>query len=281
MLTVKLPSAPAPIEPQHQEILMVTNADLRESANLACWPVQQQFEIKLQAALERHGYRMRRAHPVDAQRGHGFISNQRQGSDLFAQIDADAPVIVLLTAWQYSHHIAPSLIHHRGPVLLLANFDGTWPGLVGMLCMAGSLTSLGKQYSRLWSVNFDDDLFEQGLATWLRNGAVSHPTGYLRPIEPTHPVMASVAGQQGAAGREYLLRNKAIIGLFDTFCMGMINGVFPQQAMVNIGMPIESLSQSALLIEMNKVPQALRRPVCSGMKTVGWTLSLVATASRS
>lgn len=258
MLTVKLPSAPAPIEPQLQEILMVTNADLRESANLACWPVQQQFEIKLQAALERHGYRMRRAHPVDAQRGHGFISNQRQGSDLFAQIDADAPVIVLLTAWQYSHHIAPSLIHHRGPVLLLANFDGTWPGLVGMLCMAGSLTSLGKQYSRLWSVNFDDDLFEQGLATWLRNGAVSHPTGYLRPIEPTHPVMASVAGQQGRQVGEYLLRNKAIIGLFDTFCMGMINGVFPQQAMVNIGMPIESLSQSALLIEMNKVPQALR-----------------------
>ena len=27
---------------------------------------------------------------------------------------------MLLTAWQYSHHIAPSLITHRGPVLLLA-----------------------------------------------------------------------------------------------------------------------------------------------------------------
>ena len=40
--------------------------------------------------------------------------------------------------------------------------------------------------------------------------------------------------------------------------MGMINGVFPQQAMIDIGMPIESLSQSALLVEMAKVPDALR-----------------------
>ena len=71
---------------------------------------------------------------------------------MFAGIDPEAPVIVLLTAWQYSHHLAPSLAQHRGPILLLANFEGTWPGLVGMLCMAGTLTSLGKHYSRLWSV---------------------------------------------------------------------------------------------------------------------------------
>lgn len=136
MLTLNLPASPTPVVSQDNEILMITNADLRESANLACWPVQQRFEEKLQAALERHGYRMRRAHPVNAERGHGFISSQREGSDLFAAIDPDAPLIVLLTAWQYSHHIAPSLVHHRGPVLLLANFDGTWPGLVGMLCLS-------------------------------------------------------------------------------------------------------------------------------------------------
>ncbi|AHG21532.1 signal transduction protein [Chania multitudinisentens RB-25] len=269
MLTLHLPPAPTPIKTQQQEILLVTNADLRESANLACWPVQQAFEEKLQAALERNGYRMLRAHPVDTERGHGFISSQRQGSDLFAQIDPDAPLIVLLTAWQYSHHIAPSLTRHRGPVLLLANFDGTWPGLVGMLCMAGSLTSLGKHYSRLWSANFDDELFEQGLKTWLRNGAVSHPTGYLHAIAPTHRVMASEAGQKGRQVGEYILRHKAIIGLFDTFCMGMINGVFPQQAMVNIGMPIESLSQSALLVEMNKVPQELREACLTWYETRG------------
>nr|WP_313079916.1 signal transduction protein [Atlantibacter sp.] len=237
---------------------MITNADLRESANLACWPMQEKYEAKLQDMLGKLGYQMKRAHAVDHQRGHGFISSQRQGSDLFAQIDENAPLIVLLTAWQYSHHVAPSLVHHKGPILLLANFDGTWPGLVGMLCLAGSLTSLGKSYSRLWSENFDDELFVDGLKTWLRYGSLQHSLSYLHPVPATHPVMATEAGKLGRNVGEYVLRHKEIIGLFDTFCMGMINGVFPQQAMVNIGMPIESLSQSALLVEMAKVPDSLR-----------------------
>lgn len=258
MITQTLPSVPQKITAGKNEILMVTNADLRESANLACWPVQQKYEAKLQDALSSLGYSMIRAHPIDEARGHGFISSQRQGSDLFAQIDENAPVIVLLTAWQYSHHVAPSLVHHKGPVLLLANFDGTWPGLVGMLCLAGSLTSLGKSYSRLWSENFDDDLFLNGLKTWLRYGSLQHSTRYLKDVAPTHSVMATSAGDMGRKAGEFILKNKEILGLFDTFCMGMINGVFPQQAMVNIGMPIESLSQSALLVEMAKVPDELR-----------------------
>ena len=40
--------------------------------------------------------------------------------------------------------------------------------------------------------------------------------------------------------------------------MGMINGVFPQKALCEIGLPLESLSQSALLAEMAEVPQSLR-----------------------
>lgn len=258
MITQTLPAAPEKISAGKNEILMITNADLRESANLACWPMQEKYEAKLQDMLGKLGYQMKRAHAVDHQRGHGFISSQRQGSDLFAQIDENAPLIVLLTAWQYSHHVAPSLVHHKGPILLLANFDGTWPGLVGMLCLAGSLTSLGKSYSRLWSENFDDELFVDGLKTWLHYGSLQHSLSYLHPVPATHPVMATEAGKLGRNVGEYVLRHKEIIGLFDTFCMGMINGVFPQQAMVNIGMPIESLSQSALLVEMAKVPDSLR-----------------------
>ncbi|KAA8998471.1 signal transduction protein [Affinibrenneria salicis] len=258
MLTLHLPAAPSPIRAQTREVLLITNADLREPANVTCWPVQHQFEQRLQLELNSLGYTLKRAHPFNPQRGHGFISSQREGSDLFAAIDPDAPLIVLLTAWQYSHHIAPSLAHHRGPILLLANFNGTWPGLVGMLCMAGCLTSLGRAYSRLWSEEFNDEFFLRGLANWLRDGAIAHNTRYLHAISATHPVVASAAGQIGRQVGESILRRKAIVGLFDTFCMGMINGVFPQQSMINIGLPIESLSQSALLVEMAKVPPALR-----------------------
>ncbi|MDR3538943.1 MAG: hypothetical protein P4L71_20785 [Acetobacteraceae bacterium] len=259
MLHLNLPAEPPLLHAGKNEVLLVTNADLREPANVQCWPVQEKFEARLHQVLtERFGVTVRRAHPVHAERGHGFISSQREGSDLFASIDPDAPVIVLLTAWQYSHHLAPSLARHRGPILLLANFDGTWPGLVGMLCMAGTLTSLGRACSRLWSENFDDPFFLTGLSAWLRTGQIEHDTSYLQPIRRDHAVLATPAGAIGRQVGEYVLRHKDIIGLFDTLCMGMINGVFPQAALCGIGMPLESLSQSALLAEMAEVPPALR-----------------------
>jgi len=259
MLTLTLPETKSRMSAQKGEVLLVTNADLRESANVDCWPVQQKFETKLQNVLaQRFDITLKRAHPVKADRGHGFISCQREGSDVFESIAPDAPVIVLLTAWQYSHHLAPSLVKHRGPVLLLANFDGTWPGLVGMLCMAGTLTSLGKSYSRLWSENFDDPFFIKGLESWLKTGTIDHDTHYLRAVTKAHNVMTTPAGVIGTKVGHYILDHKEIIGLFDSFCMGMINGVFPQKALADIGMPMEALSQSDLLVEMSKIPTALR-----------------------
>jgi len=259
MIELNLPSSGRTIKAGAKEVLLVTNADLRESANVKCWPVQKKFEDKLQQALSsRFGYTAKRAHLFNGDIGHGFISSQREGSDLFATIDPDAPVILLLTTWQYSHHLAPSLVKHRGPVLLLTNFDGTWPGLVGTLCMAGTLTGLGKAYSRLWSTDFEDDFFFKGLESWLKTGEIVHDTSYLHPVTVDHLASITPAWAIGKKVGEYILQNKEIIGLFDSFCMGMMNGVFPQKALVDIGMPMESLSQSALLVEMGKVPHSLR-----------------------
>nr|WP_321454946.1 signal transduction protein [uncultured Cohaesibacter sp.] len=255
---LKLPETAELISAGEKEILVVTNADLRESANVPCWPVYQSFSEALEKELNAQGYKMKRAHPYSEERKHGFISSQKEGSELFSRIDPDAPIIVLLTAWQYSHHIAPSLAKHRGPILLMANFDGTWPGLVGMLCMAGTLTSLGVSYSRLWSEKCEDDFFKQGLATWLKDGKLVQDTSYLSDVSADHAVMKSEAGQDGIKVGEYILKHKAILGLHDPFCMGMMNGFFPVKALTDIGMPLESLSQSALLVEMAKVPQDLR-----------------------
>jgi hypothetical protein len=274
MHSLNLAEAAPRIGVGHNEVLLVTNADLRESANVVCWPVQEKFEHRLQEVLrDRFGTSIKRAHPVKADKGHGFISSQREGSDLFEHIDPHAPIIVLLTAWQYSHHLAPSLVHHRGPILLLANFDGTWPGLVGMLNMAGTLNSLGKHCSRLWSESFDDAFFLRGLGEWLTSGFIEHDTDYLHPIAPDHPVMHSRAGHLGKRVGEHVLRHKEIMGLFDTFCMGMINGVFPQQALIDIGMPLEGLSQSALLAEMAKMPRDLRETCLSWYEARGMRFS--------
>jgi len=277
---VTLPASPALLKPAQNEVLFVTNADLRESANVECWPVEAKYEALLEKALASLGKTAKRAHPIKADKGHGFIASQREGSDVFASIDPDAPVIVLLTAWQYSHHIAPSLATHRGPVLLLANFDGTWPGLVGMLCMAGSLTALGRSYSRLWSEDFDDAFFLTGLKSWLETGKVEHDLSYLTDITAAHPVMQSEAGKIGAAVGAWSLRHKEILGLFDTLCMGMMNGVFPQKALCDIGMPVESLSQADLLVEMAKVPDALREDCVAWYETRGMKFRFGADGAR-
>jgi L-fucose isomerase-like protein len=281
MLTLTLPEARRPDRLAPDEVYLVTNADLREAANTNCWPVQRDFEARLREVLGlRFGCRLRRGHPVKADKGHGFISGQREGSDVFAALDPDAPVIVLLTAWQYSHHLAPSLVHHRGPILLLANFEGTWPGLVGMLCLAGTLTSLDRQHSRLWSVGFDDDFFLRGLGSWLKTGAIQHDTSYLHPVERAHPVLETPAGRIGAAVGRYVLRHKELLGLFDTFCMGMINGVFPQKALADIGMPLEALSQSDLLAEMALVPDDLRARCLAWYQARGMTFQLGADPAK-
>jgi hypothetical protein len=258
MLDLSLPSTADLITPAKDEVLFVTNADLRESANVTCWPTEAKYEALLTEALAKLGKTARRAHPIKEDKGHGFIAGQREGSDIFSGIDPDAPVIVLISAWQYSHHIAPSLVTHRGPVLLLANFEGTWPGLVGMLNLAGSLTSLGRRYSRLWSESFDDEFFMNGLRTWLETGEIEHDLGHLTEITANHPLMQTEAGKVGAEVGDWSLRHKEIMGLFDTFCMGMVNGVFPMKALYSIGIPIESLSQSDLLVEMSLVPNDLR-----------------------
>ncbi|MCB1331670.1 MAG: fucose isomerase [Maritimibacter sp.] len=271
MLDLNLPANANILTPAENEVLFVTNADLRESANVTCWPTEARYEALLTEALARLGKTARRVHPVKEDKGHGFIAGQREGADIFAGIDPDAPVIVLISAWQYSHHVAPSLVTHRGPVLLLANFDGTWPGLVGMLNLAGSLTSLGRAHSRLWSETFDDAFFMDGLRAWLETGRIDHDLGHLTEIAPDHPLTRSDAGRVGAEIGAWSLRNKEIMGLFDTFCMGMVNGVFPMKALYDIGMPIEGLSQSDLLVEMAAVPDALREDCVAWYEARGMT----------
>lgn len=140
-----------------------------------------------------------------------------------------------------------------------------------MLCMAGTLTSLGKtDYARLWSAGFDDDFFFNGLESWLKTGTIAHDASYLHPVDASHPASRTPAWAVGRQVGEYVLRNKEIMGLFDTLCMGMINGVFPQRALTDIGMPLESLSQSALLVEMAKVPQSLREECLAWYEARAW-----------
>src|SRR5580698_5775930 len=163
-----------------KHIYLIASGDLRPAANQTCWPVQAAAEALLAKKLKAEGWTVVRGHPVDRAAKHGFIDSQKAGMEVFRKLDPDAPLIVLETVWQYSHHVLAGLLTHRGPILTVANWSGTYPGLVGMLNLNGSMTKAGIAYSTLWSENFSDDFFRAGLRQWLKKGAVKHDESHVR-----------------------------------------------------------------------------------------------------
>ena len=121
-------------------VYLVANGDLRLSANQKCEPAQAAMEKALVGAIQHEGFKVKRAHPFDETKGHGFIDSQKMGLRVFRSIPQEAPLVVAEAVWQYSQHLLGGLISHQGPILTAANWSGTWPGLVGLLNLNGSLT---------------------------------------------------------------------------------------------------------------------------------------------
>jgi len=240
-------------------VLLVSNGDLRDSANQKCWPAQAAMEVRLTKAVKLLGGKLVRAHPYRKERGHGFINSQKEGMAVFAGIDPDSPLIVAESVWQYSHHILHGLISHRGPILTVANWSGTWPGLVGMLNLNGSLTKAGVAYSTLWSETLEDDAFLAGLAMWLESGVVRHKTSHVRVLaRASVPRRARTVAKVIAAD---LRHRKSILGIFDEGCMGMYNAIIPDELLFSTGIYKERLSQSALYYASTQVTDGEARKV--------------------
>lgn len=232
-------------------VYLVASGDARHTANVAGWPAQQQLEQAIIAEAARHGVDVVRGHAYDERHGHGFIASQRQGFDVFADLDPDGAVIVAESIWQFSHNVLGALLHHRGPILTIGNWSGQWPGLVGLLNLNASLAKAGRAYSTLWTETFDDDFFVEGLRTWLDTGAITHDESHVSPFDPSAIAPANL--DLGTSAAEEVLHRKAIIGVFDEGCMGMYNAILDDHFLNPTGIFKERLSQSALLAEMASV----------------------------
>lgn len=232
-------------------VYLIANGDLRTSANQNCQAAQSAMEEQIIAAFEREGAHVQRGHAYNPEKGHGFIDSQKYGMEVFREIPKDAPLVVAEAVWQYSHHILHGLYTHKGPILTLANWSGTWPGLVGMLNLNGSLTKAGVKYSTLWSEDFTDEFFRCGLRHWLEKGKLKHETAHVRTFKE-----ANVPEEEKELGKEFakrFQREKAIMGIFDESCMGMYNAVIPDALLHQTGVFKERLSQSSLYAKMQTV----------------------------
>jgi hypothetical protein len=246
-----LPETHEPPQAEPGVVYTVASGDLRLPANVTCWATQQQLETDVSKAVQSFGRTIHRGHDVDPAKGHGFIDSQRAGIEVFKTIPTDAPLIVIEAVWQYSHHVLAGLRSHRGPILVVANWAGEFPGLVGLLNLAGSLTKADIKYSLLWSEDFTDQWALDGLNTWLETGELVHDTSHIRDLPELPDTPETQLGQALAA---QLQQDKAIIGVFDEGCMGMYNAIFDDELLNPLGIYKERLSQAALVAEMNKVP---------------------------
>jgi len=268
MSTYAMPVPAEPAQARPRTVYTVASGDLRPSANLAGWPTQQRLESDLTAAIGLLGWEVQRGHDHDDERGHGFIDSQRHGLDVFRALPPDAPLVVVEGVWQYSHHVLAGLRSHRGPILVVANWNGEFPGLVGLLNLTASLTKAGIAHSTLWSKDFTDEWAISGLKTWLETGEVEHDTSHVRDLPPLG-TDAEVA--LGRALATQLSNEKAIIGIFDEGCMGMYNAIFDDELLNPLGIYKERLSQSALVAEMNTVSDEEAKAVRAWLDDAGMT----------
>lgn len=233
-------------------VYLVSNGDFRNDANKAGWAMQQELLRQIQAAFKKLDYKTRIVTQYDSKRGHGMITKQCEGTSVFAQIPPTAPVVVVLSVWAYAHHVSGPLQTHSGLKLLVANFDGTWPGLVALLNHSSTLDRLGVAHSRLWSDDFTKDpVAEAKLEEWCRTEGISHDESHL-----TDAAGLSLPGYALGLAESLVAtirQERRIMGQLDPGCMGMFNAVMDPAKLGAMGLPIEYLNQSDLLAEMNLV----------------------------
>ena len=110
---------------------------------------------------------------------------------------------------------------------------------------------MGVDYSTIWSEDFTDEFFIDGIKQWLREGKITHETDHVVDLDLSKlPEKEALLGQSLA---QQIKVDKAILGIFDEGCMGMYNALIEDDLLNGMGIYKERLSQSALLAEMRKV----------------------------
>ena len=268
MAKYDLPTLTKPSKTAAKQVCWSASGDLRLSANQTCWPKprrrwkrllgQGRGRGRLRAGPRPpvQGRREARLHRL-AKRGHVRVRRHRSR----CQADRGRSRLAVF---------APCPVRtarHKGPILTVANWSGTWPGLVGMLNLNASLTKAGKKYSTLWSEDFTDEFFVDDLQHWLRKGEVRHATKHVTPLKKVK--IPAAEATLGKALAQQFARQKAIMGIFDEGCMGMYNAIIPDELLNPLGVYKERLSQSALYYETTQVSDDEAREVRRWMEERG------------
>ena len=134
-----------------------------------------------------------------------------------------------------------------------------------MLNLNSSLANAGVPYATLWSEEFSDSFFLDGLGTWPETEAFAYKVNRVwNSFEvPNH--LATAAQENDATMR----RDRLIMGVFDEGCMGLFNAIVPDHMLHLTGVFKERLLQYTLYYEPMQVPEAEGRAVLDWLETRG------------
>ena len=227
-----------------RRVVLFLPGDYRAGPNELARPNVETFTAALEAALHHLGHE-----PVVIDR---FLTNPADSIDALSGIDD--PLIGVYAHWVYGPHTCDGVMATDAPLLLASNFDGTWPGLVGLLNTGACLTSLGRTHSRLWSDHADlrtDPWFLEQLDAWVRDGVIEHDASAIQATPssaPSEVVDSVLAG---------LRAKRPLAAMFGDTSMGMINGYFGPQRLARVGFSEHKIDQ-AWLIEQGKTVDPAR-----------------------
>ncbi len=218
--------------------------DYRPKPNQAALPLMQKATAQLEAALGRLG---RASYRID-----GFLTKPHEAIERLGPVDD--PMIGLHVHWVYGPHTTDGVVGKDNPLLLASNFDGTWPGLVGLLNTGACLESVGRDFSRIWTDAEDwtaDDAFMDHLDVWCRTGRIHYGEEELSRHAPISPEAARIAGEVA----DDIRRRRALILMLGDTSMGMINGYFGPRMLNPIGFTEHKVDQGWILDYGKRVSQ--------------------------
>lgn len=225
-----------------KQVALFWPGDYRLKPNELALPLAREATSQIITALKKLG---RKPYLVE-----GFLSRPHEAIEKLGPIED--PAIGLFVHWVYGPHTVDGVVGKDSPLLLASNFQGTFPGLVGLLNTAACLESVGRKSSRLWTEEADwseDDVFMEHLDEWCTSGQIHYAEDELGRAGTVSPQALQIARE---VAQEINQRRILTLMLGDT-SMGMINGYFGPRVLTRHGFAEHKVDQAWLPVRMRDI----------------------------
>ncbi len=219
-----------------QRIALFWPGDGRDVPNQLALPSMTEATGQLEAALRKLGR--------EPWRIEGFLTKPHHAIEKLGPVQD--PMIGVCVHWFYGPHTTEGVVGKDNPLLLASNFSGQWPGLVGLLNTGACLTSLGREFSRVWTDAADwtaDDAFMARLEEWCTSGKIVYGEEEIATDVSVSPEAAALAARVAQGFQD---RRALILMLGDT-SMGMINGYFGPRLLNRHGFTEHKIDQAWII----------------------------------